>query len=232
MCGGLGTRLRPLTYAIPKPLLPVGEKPILELLIESLRGHGIREVILSVGYRAELIEAYFGSGSSFGVAIAYVRERQPLGTAGPLRLAQERLGEDFLMLNGDLLTRLDFRSMIEAHVAAEADLTLGTRPYSVQIPYGVVENGDGRVTAINEKPQLSVLINAGIYVMNRRVLRLVPPDGPFYMDELVKAAIAENLRVRSHEIHEYWLDVGAMDDYARVNEEFHAQISRLSSGCE
>jgi NDP-sugar pyrophosphorylase family protein len=139
MCGGLGTRLRPLTYAIPKPLLPVGEKPILELIIESLREHGIREIILSVGYRAELIETYFGDGSGFRVEISYIREREPLGTAGALRLVGERVSDDFLMLNGDLLTRLDFRQMVAAHREQGADLTIGTRTHSVQIPYGVVE---------------------------------------------------------------------------------------------
>jgi NDP-sugar pyrophosphorylase family protein len=232
MCGGLGTRLRPLTYAIPKPLLPVGEKPILELLIESLRDHGIRSIILSVGYRADLIEAYFGSGDSFGVEISYVREREPLGTAGALRLVDGRLSDDFLVLNGDLLTRLNFRAMIDSHVTDRAELTIGTRPYSVQIPYGVIENGNGRVTAITEKPELSVLINAGIYVMNRRVVRLVPGQGPCYMDELVRAAIAAEMNVRNYVIREYWLDMGAMEDYARANEEFQAELSRLSGECE
>src|SRR5207248_210308 len=106
--------------------------------------------------------------------------------------------------------------------------TIGTRDYAVQIPYGVIENDCGRVTAIREKPQLSVLINAGIYVMNRRILRLLPESGPFYMDQLVEAAITADLRVRSYAIHEYWLDMGAMEDYARANEEFQAQLSRLS----
>jgi NDP-sugar pyrophosphorylase family protein len=230
MCGGLGTRLRPLTYAIPKPLLPVGEKPILELIVESLREHGIREIILSVGYRAELIETYFGSGRGFGVEISYVRERQPLGTAGALRLLEERLGNDFLMLNGDLLTRLDFRAMIDEHQAGGADLTIGTRPYSVQIPYGVIEHGNGRVTAINEKPQVNVLINAGIYVINRGVLSFIPREGPFFMDQLVRAAIAAEMTVRNYIINEYWLDMGAMEDYARANEEFHAQLSQVSAG--
>jgi NDP-sugar pyrophosphorylase family protein len=232
MCGGLGTRLRPLTYAIPKPLLPVGEKPILEFLVDSLREHGTREIILSVGYRAELIETYFGDGSNFGVKISYVREQEPLGTAGSLRLVAERLSDDFVLLNGDLLTRLDFRAMVEAHRAGHADLTVGTRPYAVQIPYGVIEDGDGRVKAIREKPQLDVLINAGIYVLNRGVVNLVPPAGPFYMDELVRAAIARGLNVRHYSIDAYWLDMGAMEDYARANEEFQAQLSRLSSGCE
>jgi NDP-sugar pyrophosphorylase family protein len=223
--------LRPLTYAIPKPLLPVGEKPILELLVESLREHGVREIILSVGYRAELIETYFGDGSSLGVEIRYVREREPLGTAGALRLLAGQLDGDFLMLNGDLLTRLDFRAMIAAHREARADLMIGTRPYSVQIPYGVIENGSGRVTAINEKPEVSVLINAGIYVISPRVAALVPPEGPYFMDELVRAAIAAEMNVRNYTIREYWLDMGAMEDYARANEEFQAQLSRLSSGC-
>jgi mannose-1-phosphate guanylyltransferase len=228
MCGGLGTRLRPLTYAVPKPLLPVGEKPILELIVESLREHGVREILLCVGYRAELIEAYFGDGRGLGVEIAYAREREPLGTAAPLRLLQAQLSEEFLVLNGDLLTRLDFRAMVGAHRRWEADLTIGTRKHAVQIPYGVVEDGSGGVTAIREKPEVSVLINAGIYVMNRRLLTLIPPSGPFYMDELVRAAIAAEWCVRSYEIHEYWLDMGAMEDYARANEEFHAQLTRLS----
>jgi NDP-sugar pyrophosphorylase family protein len=109
-----------------------------------------------------------------------------------------------------------------------ADLTIGTRPYAVQVPYGVIENGGGRVTAITEKPQVSVLINAGIYVIRRRILELIPPDGPYHMDELVRAAIATGGDVRNYVIHEYWLDMGAMEDYARANEEFHAQVERAS----
>lgn len=232
MCGGLGTRLRPLTYAIPKPLLPVGEKPILELLVESLREHGVHEIILSVGYRAELIETYFGDGRNFNVKISYVREQEPLGTAGSLRLVADRLSEQFVMLNGDLLTRLDFRAIVHAHRASEADLTIGARPYAVQIPYGVIEDGDGRVRALREKPQLNVLINAGIYVLNRELVELVPPSGPYYMDQLVSAAIAAGRNVRHYQIDAYWLDMGAMEDYARANEEFQAQLTRLSSGCE
>jgi NDP-sugar pyrophosphorylase family protein len=229
MCGGLGTRLRPLTYAIPKPLLPVGEKPILELLVESLREHGVREIVLSVGYRAELIETYFGDGRGFGIPISYAREREPLGTAGPLRLIADRLDDDFLMLNGDLLTHLDFRAMVRRHRERDADITVGTRPYSVQIPYGVIEDGDGQVTGIAEKPRVSMLINAGIYVMNRRVLELVPPEGPYFMDELLRGAIAMRMRVQHYHIQEYWLDMGAMEDYARANEEFQAQLARVSS---
>src|SRR5258708_37145323 len=163
MCGGLGTRLRPWSFAIPKRMFPIGERHILELLLERLRLNGITEIYVSVGYKAELIEVTFKDGAHLGVHLEYVRETEPLGTAGALNLLRDRLRGPFLMMNGDLITHLDFGKLYDFHIARGAEITVGTKAYDVQIPYGVIESSDGRVTTLREKPVQTSYINAAIY---------------------------------------------------------------------
>lgn len=217
MCGGLGKRLRPWSYAIPKPMFPIGERPILELLLERLRLNGITEIYLALGYKAELIEASFRNGHHLGVSLHYVREDQPLGTAGALNLLREHLHGPFLMMNGDLVTRLDFRKLYAFHYGQGAEITVGTKEYTVQVPYGVIDDDNGRVTQLREKPSYSTRINAGIYVINLSALELLPAQGRYDATQLIQAAMDAERAVFSYPIHEYWLDIGRIEDYEKAN---------------
>jgi NDP-sugar pyrophosphorylase family protein len=217
MCGGLGTRLRPWTYIIPKPLFPLGERPVLELLVERLKLNGITEIFISLGYKGELIEATLGNGQHLGLSIQYIREDEPLGTAGALNLLRDKLREPFLMMNGDLVTRLDFGKLCAFHQQHNAAITVGTKAYEVQVPYGVVEDSGGKVTELREKPVYSTRINAGIYVLSRSVLDLLPPGGRFDATQLIQAALDAGRPVYSYLIEEYWLDMGRIEDYEKAN---------------
>jgi NDP-sugar pyrophosphorylase family protein len=219
MCGGLGTRLRPWSYVIPKPLFPIGERPILELLLERLKLNGITDILLSVGYKAEMIEWQMRDGAQFGVNLRYVHETQPLGTAGALNLMRDHLTVPFLMMNGDLVTHLDFRKMVAFHSERDAVITVATKEYDVQVPYGVIEDHEGVVTRLQEKPTQRLYINAGIYVISPQALELLPAQGRFDATQLIQAAMDRGLRVCSYHLSEYWLDIGRIEDYQRANED-------------
>jgi NDP-sugar pyrophosphorylase family protein len=225
MCGGLGTRLRPWSYVIPKPMFPIGERPILELLLARLRKHDITEIYLSLGYKAEVIEAYFRDGASLGVQLHYVREDQPLGTAGALNLLRERLRPPFLMMNGDLVTRLDFRRLLAHHDAQRAALTVAARLYEVQVPYGVVESdAEGQVRGLREKPTFQMEINAGIYVIGNAALDLLPPEGRYDATQLIEATLRSGARVCSYRLDDYWMDIGRFEDYQQANADVQAWL--------
>jgi NDP-sugar pyrophosphorylase family protein len=224
MCGGLGTRLRPWSYVIPKPMFPIGERPILELLLARLHKHAIDEIYLSLGYKAELIESYFKDGAHLGVQLHYVRESEPLGTAGALNLLRDQLRAPFLMMNGDLVTRLDFRAFYAFHLAQRAAITVGVKAYDVPIPYGVVESEADVVVALREKPTLSVNINAGIYAISPEALALMPSSGRYDATQLIQAAMDAGLRVCSYSINEYWMDIGRFEDYHKANEDASAWL--------
>lgn len=219
LAGGKGTRLRPLTYAIPKPLLPIGRKPILEIIIEQLRKSGFVDIILTVQYKAELIEAYFRDGSSFDVNITYIREKGPSGTAGPLKLADRLLTEPFVAMNGDLLTKLDFGMMYQTHLEKNAELTVGTVNHVIKFPYGLIDMQDGKIVKIQEKPDLNFCVNAGIYVVSLSALDAIPKDEFFDMPDLIQKLIDQERRVYTYPINEYWRDIGRMEDYQEVNKE-------------
>ena len=211
LAGGQGARLRPLTYTIPKPLLPIGEKPILEVIIDRLRDDGFEELVIAVGYRAELIETYFRDGSHLGVNIEYVREKDPLGTAGPLSLVREAIaldpGEPLLVMNGDLLTDLKMSGFLETHRASGAELTVATREFVLQHPYGVIHVNDGRITDIVEKPTVTDTVSAGIYAMQPEVLDIVPSGERFDIPELMNRLLAEGRHVAAHTFTEAWLAI-------------------------
>lgn len=215
MAGGLGTRLRPLTYSIPKPLLPVGEKPILEVIIQKLKSHGIRDIFLTTGYRSELIQTYFRDGAKFGVRITYVNEQQPLGTAGALALLpRKKLGrQPFIVMNGDILTKLDFRKMREFHSKQRAVLTIGTKQYEHQLPFGTLDVRAGEVLSIREKPTFSHLISAGIYMMQPEALDEIPKRKFFTIPDLTQRLIDERKKVASYLIREYWIGVERLDQF-------------------
>jgi NDP-sugar pyrophosphorylase family protein len=230
MCGGLGTRLRPWSYVIPKPMFPIGERPILELLLARLRKHNITEIYLSLGYKAELIESYFRDGASLGVQLHYVRESTPLGTAGALNLLREHLRSPFLMMNGDLVTRLNFRNLYDFHSERNALITVGTKPYSVQIPYGVVDSADSDVTLLREKPTHHVQINTGIYMIDPNALALMPPSGRYDATQLIQAAMDSGQRVCAYPIEEYWMDIGRFEDYDQANADAQHWLEEELSG--
>jgi NDP-sugar pyrophosphorylase family protein len=228
LAGGRGVRLRPLTYTIPKPLLPIGEKPILEEIIDRLKADGITEIIIAVGYRAELIETYFRDGAHLGVNITYVRETQPLGTAGPLALVRDTVAlepnEPLLMMNGDLLTDIDMNAFADAHRKSGAEVTVATREFALQHPYGVIQVEDGRITGIVEKPSVTDTVSAGIYAIQPSALDVIPSGKFFDMPDLVTALLAANRPVAAYPFTGEWLAIDRieqLEDAARMLEERH-----------
>lgn len=220
MAGGLGTRLHPLTQTTPKPMLPIGGQPLIEIIIRNLVAQGFTRIYLSVNYMAEVFKAHFGDGSAYGADIRYVEESSRLGTAGALALLPDRPPGPFLVMNGDLLTSVNFRNLIAFHHEARGVCTMCVRDYRIQIPYGVVETEGAQVTGISEKPQKSYFVNAGIYVIEPSLLDRISPGHYLDMTTLIERAIAERGRVNSFPIHEYWLDIGHIDDLQRARSEF------------
>ncbi|MGH8994690.1 MAG: sugar phosphate nucleotidyltransferase [Acidimicrobiales bacterium] len=215
LAGGLGVRMRPLTYTIPKPLLPVGERPILEEIVDRLRNFGLRDLVIAVGYRAELIETYFRDGSHLGVQIEYCREDEPLGTAGPLGLVRAQVGEQpsdesLLVMNGDLLTDLDMRALVDAHERAGNDITVVTREFQLRHPYGVIQLEGDRITGIVEKPAVTDTVNAGVYVFKWSALDLIP-DGFYEIPDLLNEAAASGRRVIAYPFAGHWLAIDRVD---------------------
>jgi dTDP-glucose pyrophosphorylase len=215
MAGGFGKRLLPLTEHMPKPMLPLGGRPLLERTIEQLRQAGIHRVNITTHYLAEKIVAHFGDGREFGVQLTYVAEDRPLGTAGALGLLDQP-DEPLLVLNGDILTRVDFRAMLAYHREHQADLTVGVRQYEVRIPYGVVESDGPLVRQIHEKPLHRFLVNAGIYLLEPSVYAYIPTGERFDMPDLIAALLRHQRPVVSFPIVEYWLDIGQHADYEQA----------------
>ena len=216
MAGGKGVRLRPITENIPKPMIRVAGRPILERLVLHLTGSGIRRIFLSVNYLSHVIEDHFGDGSAYGCRIEYLRERKPLGTGGALALLPERPTHPLLVMNGDLVTQFDVGRMLEAHAAGGDVATFGMRPYNVEIPFGVAEVKGRRLVGLREKPTERMLINAGIYVFGARALRLVPKDREFPITDLFLRCLEKKLPVGAHLIHDEWTDVGRHDELKRA----------------
>jgi NDP-mannose synthase len=222
LAGGRGTRLRPFTTSFPKPLMPVGDLPVLEILMRRLQVHGITDVTLLTGHLAYMIEGYFGDGADRGMRISYVREETPLGTAGPLAQMRGRLDDDFLVMNGDLLTDVDFSAMVDHHHVAGADMTVGMRTHQERLELGVLSIDEtGHVTGYQEKPTLELPISMGLYIISPGLLDLIP-DGRYDMPQLVIDALAAGRRVTAYGHGGFWLDIGRVEDYARANEEFSA----------
>jgi NDP-sugar pyrophosphorylase family protein len=218
MAGGFGKRLLPLTQNTPKPMLPIGEQPLMERMIGQLRDAGIHRVNVTTHFEPEKIRDYFGDGERFGVNLNYVSEERPLGTAGALRLIETKK-EPLLIINGDILTRVDFRAMLDFHREHQADLTVGVREYDFQVPYGVIETEGARVTGVNEKPVYKFFVNAGIYLLQPALDEFIPKDERFDMTDLIEKLIAAGRTVASFPIMEYWLDIGRLADYERAQED-------------
>ena len=221
MVGGLGTRLRPLTEHTPKPMLKVGNKPILETIILNFKKYGFTNIILCVSYKSEIIEEYFKDGSNFGVNIEYIHENKRMGTAGALSLIKEKLTEAFFVMNGDLLTNINFENMMDYHLSGKSNATMGVREYDFQVPYGVVNVDDKNILSIEEKPLYKFFVSGGIYVLDKKVLEFIPDDEFYDMPTLFEKLIEEKLKSISFPIREYWLDIGRMEEFERANNEYH-----------
>lgn len=210
MAGGKGTRLRPITFSIPKPLLPVGEKPILELIISRLCSLKINDITLAIGYGAELIKAYFGNGKKFNIRINYVHEKKSLGTAGPLKLIKN-LKEPFLVMNGDIITKLNFLDLFSYHKKNNAVMTIAVKKYTNQLPFGTISFNKNNVIDIEEKPTTNHLISTGIYILSPIAIRFIPVNTFFTIPALIKALIKAKLNVIKYEFDEYWLAIEQLE---------------------
>lgn len=220
MAGGLGSRLRPLTDDTPKPLLKVGQKPIIENIIENFVEHGFRRFFLSVNYKAGMFKDYFGDGTRFGVEIDYLDEKKRMGTAGALSLLPGKPDRTMVVMNADLLTKVSFSNFLDFHIAQNSVATMGVREYEFQVPYGVVRLEGQRILGIDEKPSQKFFVNAGIYALEPKALQFIPADSPFDMPALFESVIEAGQETAAFPIREYWLDVGRLDDYERAHSEF------------
>jgi NDP-sugar pyrophosphorylase family protein len=228
MAGGYGTRLRPLTDDVPKPMLPVGERPLLEHTLAQLKAAGIESVSVTTHYKREVITDHFGDGSGFGVSIKYVHEDAPLGTAGALALLEHPHGP-LLVINGDILTRIDFGAMLSFHQEHVAAMTVGVRQFEITIPFGVVESNGVDITGIVEKPSIRHFVSAGVYLLNPEVIEMVPHGEPYDMPDLVNKVTSLGKRVVGFPIREYWLDIGRLEDYRQAQEDILV-VSERSGG--
>lgn len=219
MAGGLGSRLAPLTEACPKPLLKVGHQPVLETIIENFLKHGFHRFLISVNFQSEMIENYFQDGHRWGASIQYLREKEALGTAGSLSLLNEPLDHPLIVMNGDLLTKLNFRSLLEFHEDHKLPITMCVREYDFQVPYGVVKLENSYVTALEEKPIHKFFVNAGIYVINPNIISSIPKNEFHHMTDVIDPLL-EKKKIASFPIHEYWVDIGEVEDLHQANGEY------------
>lgn len=228
LAGGRGTRLKPFTTTIPKPLVPIGDMSIMDVLLHRLVRSGCERATVAVGHMAQLIMAYFGSGEKWGLSIDYSIEDAPLSTIAPLRLIDD-LPEHFLVMNGDLLTDLDFRDLYERHIGSGALGTIATYDREVRVDFGVLgyEPESLRITKFSEKPVERFSVSMGIYAFSRKILDLVPEGEPFGFDDLMLACIGKGLDVRSYPYDGYWLDIGRPDDYDRATADFEGMRAGL-----
>jgi dTDP-glucose pyrophosphorylase len=220
MAGGLGKRLSPLTESVPKSLIQVGKKPILETILENFIEYGFRNFYFAVNYKDEMIKSYFGNGAQWKVRIEYLSEDKRLGTAGALSLLPEGFKKTFFVMNGDLLTKINFSQLLSFHRESEVAATMCVREYDFQVPFGVVRLEDNFIRNIDEKPVHRFFVNAGIYVLEPSVLDSIPQKEFFDMPQLFEKLIAGKTKTAAFPIREYWLDIGRIDDLERAHREF------------
>jgi NDP-sugar pyrophosphorylase family protein len=233
LAGGKGVRLLPYTTTLPKPLVPIGDQySILEIVLHQLARHGFRTVTLAIGHLGHLIRSYVGDGGRWGMHVEYAVEESPLGTIGPLLTMRDRLPDDFLVMNGDVLTDLDFASLLGEHNAAGAALTIATYPRQVNIDFGVLKTEDGQVVEFTEKPTLDYRVSMGVYGVSRDVLARYEPGLPLGFDELILGQLADGRPPREYRFDGYWLDIGRPDDYDRANAEFDGLRPALLEGVD
>jgi len=220
LAGGKGTRLKPYTVVMPKPLVPVGNRAILEILIGRLKKYGITDLTLCVNHLAELIMAYFGDGIKWGVKIRYSMEHKPLSTVAPIKLIKD-LSENFLVMNGDLLTDLDFKKLYNYHLKNKALITVATYKRTVKIDFGVIDIDKDKnvLVGFKEKPEYKLSVSMGVYVFNKKILDFVPAGEPFGFDDLMLALLDKGQTIKVYPYDGYWLDIGRLEDYEKANED-------------
>ena len=228
--GGKGTRLRPYTMVMPKPMMPVGEQPVIEVLLKWLRRWDIKETFITTGYLGHLIKALCSDGKQWDMDIKYSEEHEPLGTIGPLCKIQEYLTETFLVLNGDLITDLDLRDFTEFHKQNKGMVTIAVTNQVINIDFGVLEDDDCRVTGFREKPKLTFQVSMGIYCMEPQVLEFIPRQVPFGFDNLMHALLSHNMPVNLYKHNGLWLDIGQEKDFNHVQEVFVRDYKSLILG--
>jgi len=226
LAGGKGSRLRPYTVVLPKPLMPVGEYPILEVILRQLAAQGFDRVTLAVNYQAEIIRAFCGEGARWGISIDYSLETMPLSTIAPLRLIGD-LPENFLLMNGDVLTDLSMRKLYEDHVSQKRQFTIAASERTNVVDYGVLHARENRLVGFEEKPKFPYLVSMGVYIVNRSVLDRVPAGQKFGFDDLMLDMLARNQPVHIERHPGYWLDIGRVDDYTRAVDEFDSWRKQL-----
>lgn len=217
LSGGLGSRLKPFTQVIPKPLLPIGEKAVLEIQIEHLKANSFDHIFLATNYKSEYIENFFGNGNKYGVKLTISKEDKPLGTAGPVKLLQNQLNDEpFLVMNGDILTLLPYRNLYDFACAKETLLTIGTKDIFTPFQFGNIHTEGDFVTGIEEKPNIKTTILAGIYIFKPEILDLIPDNIMYNMDKLIIDMLTKGLPISHYPIKEYWLDIGQVGDYEKA----------------
>lgn len=221
MVGGLGRRLKPLTDKVPKPMLKVGNKPILQTIVEGFCKHGFTNIVMCVGYKSNVIKDYFQDGSSFGVKINYVTEDKRMGTAGALTLLKQKMTKPFFVMNGDLITNVNYKQMLELHESSDAVASMCVRKYDIEVPYGVVNTKNQNIIGIEEKPIHSFFVNAGIYLLDPKCIDLIPVNAFYDMPSLFEKLVIKNEKVVSFPINEYWADVGRVGEYEQANFDYN-----------
>ena len=230
LAGGQGVRLRPYTTRLPKPLVPIGDEfSILDIVLSQLGQQGFSRATLAIGYLGNLIRAYVGDGSRWGIKIDYANEDVPLGTMGPVLQILDQLPEDFLVMNGDVLTDLNYAGLLNQHIGSAAPLTVATYHREVRIDFGVLTTQQGRVVKFSEKPTIDYRVSMGVYGLSRRTLKRYPPGLPLGFDDLMHDLLAGDDPPREHPFDGYWLDIGRPDDYDRANAEF-GQVREMLLG--
>ena len=226
LAGGLGSRLRPFTEVIPKPLLPLGERSIMETQILTLKRFGFDEVYIATNYMSDYVEAFIGDGSKYGVRLHFSKEKSPLGTCGPLSLLKDRLDEPFVVWNGDVLTKMDFSDFFVFATKHNSVLTVGTKIITTPFRFGnVTVDEENHITEVEEKPVLSMEILAGIYCMTPGIFKFIPEDQYYNMDVLIKQLLKVNEPISRYLIQEYWIDIGQVEDYSKAQEIYAEHFS-------
>ena len=219
LAGGLGTRLKPFTDIIPKPLLPLGEKSLMEVQIERLQKSGFDKVYVAINYKAEYVKQFLGDGSKYGVKIIFSEESIPLGTCGPVKLLEDKIKDPFLLMNGDILTTLRFENIIKHALKYETSpLTIGTKIITTPFRFGNIESDGDFVTSVEEKPELNFEILSGIYVMKPDVFDFIPENEYFGIDNLIMKLLNQKVSITKYLIKDYWLDIGVIEDYEKARE--------------
>lgn len=226
LAGGKGTRLRPYTLVLPKPLMPIGEFPILEVIVKQLAAAGFDRITMAVNHQAEIIKAFFMDGSRWNVAIDYSLEDRPLSTMGPLRLISD-LSDNFLVMNGDILTDLDFAEFFDTHVCNQELFTISSYLREQLVDYGVLDTADGRLLGLREKPRMMYEVSMGVYMMSRKAMDFIPENVAYGFDHLMHDMTAAGKRIAVRRFSGYWLDIGRPDDYSQAIDEFETMRARF-----